>query len=582
MLSSRAMETPLPTEPGIESSPPDDGELRLGSSERGAAANGVILALTRAARSFLLYDPANEAIRHFLGALREAVDGYLATYGELPLVVRPFELVVYGEIVYLDRDRERSLAFRLYRDGVRRITLQPALSWHELLKLLEILSIRYTGVRQAEDDMVVLLWKAGFANIQLEAVEGFVPEEELGDSGSAPSGSGHGGHVDAPPDFDLPPPPLGPLGPLRYRALTEAELARIQDEDSTQALPALCVRLVAELLRVVADPTEPMTLAEVIPQLREIRDFLLAEGLLGAVLETVRLLAAAQLDRQGDALERDSFLASFGDARAVGRLLHSVPRDATAAPPDMVELLDSLPGNHLRTVLAVLETERGEASRRVARSLIERYVPQNGGWIVEQLGSLDAAIAVELLRALVAADPARALDGVQAVAARPELELQLEALHVLDATPLGPVSTRLLLAYAAGANEEVRIRALDQLGRRGVRVAFGPVAERVKREAALRLGNREAEAAGEALARMDPGRALDLFREWLKPRGFFSGILPGQTTLQWVGVSGLVHIPGDEAESLIKHVADRAGTDLARHCTACMVKRRRLSRGATS
>ena len=80
-------ETPDPQEPA---------ELRLGHTPRGTAANAVVLALTRAARSFLLYDPKNEAIRHFLDVLRETVEGYCEEHGDLPLVVRPFELVVDG------------------------------------------------------------------------------------------------------------------------------------------------------------------------------------------------------------------------------------------------------------------------------------------------------------------------------------------------------------------------------------------------------------------------------------------------------------------------------------------------------
>ncbi|MDP2307612.1 MAG: hypothetical protein Q8P18_16435 [Pseudomonadota bacterium] len=572
MESDRHLDATVPSQ--------DDGELRLGSSPRGAAANGVVLALTRAARSFLLYDPANEAIRQFLAALRVAVEGYLASWGDLPLVVSPFELLVHGEVVYLDRDRERSLAFRLYRDGVRRITLESALTWQELLKLLEILSIRYTGVRQAEDDMVVLLWKAGFAHIQLEAVEGFVPEEEEGEPSRPPTADTGGHHVEAPRDFDLPAPTLDVVGRVARRTLRLDEVDRILAEDSTQALPDLCVKLCAELLRAAADPADPLPLKEAVPQLREIRDFLLSEGLLSAVLEVVRMLAAAPFPSQGDAHERDVLLASFGDERAIARILRSVPRDATTAPTELVELLDRLPGNHLKMVIAVLETERGEASRRVARSLIERFVPRHGTWILEQLGTAEPSIAVELLRALAAADPQLALQGVQAVISRPDIELQLEVLHILENAAVSPVVTRVLVGLTAMPTEEVRVRALDLLGRRAIRAAFGPIAERVKREAPLRLGNREAEAAGEALARCDWPRALELFRTWLKPRGIFSSVLAGHTTLQWVGVSGMVYIPGDEAEALVRQVSERAGSELARHCTACLVKRRRVLRGA--
>lgn len=574
---------PADTELTVAPNAGEEGELRLGSTERGAAANGVILALTRAARSFLLYDPSNEAIRHFLASLREAVDGYLAQFGELPLTVRPFELAVDTEVVYLDRDRERSLAFRLYRDGVRRLTLQPALTWHELLKLLEVLSIRYTGVRQAEDDMVVLLWKAGFANIQIEAVEGFVPDQE--DDEAAGAGHEHassGGQVKAPPDFDLPPPPLGPLGPLKYRSLEPGELAVLHNEDASHALPELCVRLVGELLRAVADPVEPLRFGDVLPLFREIRDFLLAEGLLAQVLEAVRLLAAARYEDAGEERQREELLASFADGRAVGRLIHSVARDAVVAPREMLELLDRIPSNHLRIVVELLGTQQGEASRRVARSLIERYVPQNADWSVEQIARSEPAVAVELFRALVAVDGERAIRALEEIAGRQELELQLEALHVLEHVPLGPTSIRLLTGYAAATNEDVRIRALELIGRRGITPAFAGVLERVKRNAPLRLGAREADAAGEALARLNPAAALDAFRGWIKLRGLFAGILSGQEMLQRTAVAGLVHVPGDEAEALIKMAAERGGSELAQHCTASMVKRRRLLRGATS
>lgn len=564
---------PEPSVPGTA----EEGELRLGQSERGTAANGVILALTRAARSFLLYDPANEAIRHFLGALRTAVEDYLAAHGDLPLEVRPFELVVHGEIVYLDRDRERSLAFRLYRDGIRKITLQVGLDWHELLKVLEVLSIRYTGVRQAEDDMVVLLWKAGFAHIQLEAVEGFVPEDEVGDVGvaAAPTRSS----VEFPSDFDLPPPALPPATSIAYRPLADWALAPLIEEDGTPALPGLCVRLLHELGRAASDPTETLTFAELVPLFREVRDFLLSEGLLSSVLDVVRALAALKLRSDADTAERDALLSTFGDERAIGRLLHSVPRDATSAPPDMIELLDMLPGNHLRMILAVLATEQGEAARRVARSLIERYVARNVDWIAAELGTAEPNVAVDLLRAFVAAEPQKALDHLGAVAGRPELELQLEVLHVLDAAPsTAPAVPKLLLTFLAAPSEEVRVRALEAIAKKNLRTAFGAIADRLKREA-LRLPKREAEAAGSAMARTDPAKALELFREWMKPRGFFSGILPGQSTLQWAGVSGCVFLPGDEPEALVKMVADRAGTDLQQHCTASMVRRRRLARG---
>jgi len=210
-------------------SPPE--EPQLGTSAVGRSVSAALVALARTARSFLLYDPRNDAIRQFIEDLRERMTTALARVGPIVLEVRPFELLLGDEVVYLERDRERSLAFRMFRDGVRRLTLQPAVTWDELLRLLEVLSVRYAGVRQNEDDIVTLLSKAAFQHIEVDAVEGFVPEDE---DDPANEGAGRRGlattglHVDVPADRDLPLLPMAPPVELAWRAVAEADLEALR------------------------------------------------------------------------------------------------------------------------------------------------------------------------------------------------------------------------------------------------------------------------------------------------------------------------------------------------------------------
>jgi hypothetical protein len=152
-------------------------EHRVAGTPHAVAANAAVLGLTRAARSFTLYDPSNKVVRALIADYRERFRQVLDGFGPLALEVHPFELCLGREVVYLERDRERSLAFRLFRDGVRRLAFGAETTWEELLRLLQILSIRYTGVRQQEDDLVTLLRKAGFRQVHVAAIEGFVPEE---------------------------------------------------------------------------------------------------------------------------------------------------------------------------------------------------------------------------------------------------------------------------------------------------------------------------------------------------------------------------------------------------------------------
>jgi len=203
-----------------EGAPAAVEEGRLGGSPSAKAANAAVLALTRAARSFTLYDPANKVVRSLIADYRDRFRAVLEGFGPLVLDVHPFELTVGREVVYFERDRERSLSFRLFRDGVRKMAFAAETTWDELQKLLQTLSIRYTGVRQQEDDLVTLLRKAGFENIRVAAIEGFVPEEEFREAtNDADLFRAPGERYDPPARWDLPLPPFAEAAPLRHRAV---------------------------------------------------------------------------------------------------------------------------------------------------------------------------------------------------------------------------------------------------------------------------------------------------------------------------------------------------------------------------
>lgn len=559
---------------------PDGEEQRvLGQTPAGRGASAFMVAIARAARSFLLYDHSNEAIRHFLEAVRSTWTAFFPLAGDLDLKVRPFEMSLGNEVVYLDTDRERSLAFRLYRDGVRRFVIQADVDWHEILKFLEVISVRYTGVRQSEDDMVVLLWKAGFQHIQFEAVEGVAE-----DDGAEPvlqQSVGH--HAETPDDFDLPPPILPAPVRLQYAAVPDLVKDALCAEDASTAVPGLCVALAETLLHGLVRRRRPLTMDEVVPIVRELRDFLLAEGTLDPAIAVVRLLLAVPLTNPEDARARDELAGSFLDVRGISRLLRSIPRDIDYTPPELIELLESVPGDHLPVVFQAMEAERNDTVRRAARRLLEHYVPTRSAWMIEQIPKLDDYSAGQLVHAIAAVHPDQGAELVGAIADRSDEALQEVALRVLGLAPLSPLTIKLLNGYARAPAESTRLQALEIIGRRVVRASFPVVMDRVRREW-LRLSNLEATIAGETLVRVEPEKALAQFREWLTPPRFFQLLPPGTKTWTWVAVSGLVLIPGDEAEKLIRGAekqAEKQGwPEVARQCVQAMIQRRRLARGS--
>jgi len=554
-------------------------EPALGESEAGQAASKALRALARAARAFLIYDSDNDAIREFL----EEVDAEMRQalqHGTLELDLRPWEMVRAGEVVYLEEDRERSLAFRLYRDGVRKVAINPEVTWDELTRLLAILSIRYTGIRQQEDDVVTLLWKAGFEHIEVEATEGFVPEddemsEEIADATGARNQL-QAAVFGASYSFDYPWPDLHERAAVRWHELAPRELESLGHEEGSQGLPALCVRLVQETMAAMGDPHDPVDAELAVPLVREIRDFLLAEGLLAYLLETVRIIRRAP-PPNGDEELRQRLLRTFTDQRALRHILDSA-LTAREAPAELPELIALMPGDQLAILLELFRDRWHGAGRRLGTDLMAKLASAHLSQLLELLPQTHGTMAADLLHIVSAHRPQQAVELALEMVGRDDLDLQLEAISLLEAAPYAPEIGRTLIAVLAATQEEVRCRAATILAAKGERRAFAPIARDLERRAVASLSHGEAEILGKALARLDPELALLRFREWVKPHRWYQKLHPGRASLLWAAISGLGLIPGDEPLKLIRWVEKKGGQDLQELCTGAAAEHRRLGK----
>ena len=566
-------------------------EAAVGGTAQGIATNNALRALSRAARSFLLYEPRNQAIRDFLQEYRENMIATLKAYGSMELDIRPFEMTRDGEVVYLERDRERSLAFRLFRDGVRRVSLQPDVAWEELLRLLEILSIRYTGIRQSEDDIVTLLWKAGFKNIGIVAVEGFVPDEErpegdmlAGDQPKKKRKRRRGGmsHIEAPSDFDMPLPSFEEQGELIWKEVPTERLDELSKEADSRNLPVLTVRLVGQMLSVAADVTDPTTLDDVLPLVSEVRDFLLSEGQLEHLTELVRVVEA---HRSIDMERMDPQLAKFADSRALRRILQSVGKASESVPPELIELLEMIPAEHLDNLMDLLVEERAAASRRLTRMLIERFVKEtwDPSHVFERMHQESSEIACDILRATSRALPDRVLEEAIQLKDRPSLDLQMEVLWVLERSSDEVVVEETMLSMLSSNFSEVRIRVLDFFNDYGTENVFVPTKDMVEHRSTRGITDRECAAAGRVLSAVDPDRAKTMLMEWIKPPGMFKRWveMPGAQALQRTALYGLISLPGKEVDSVIRWLSERCGEEIYQLCMKTLVQRRKegASRG---
>lgn len=543
---------------------PSAGLAKLGP--RALLAAGLVQALAKAARSFTLYEPSNALIRQFLAEYRARAEKATAD-GALVVDVSPFELVSEGEVIYRDEDRERSLAFRLFRDGVRRLTLAQGTSFDELLRLLQILAIRLTGVRQAEDDVVTLLRKAEFTTIEVVAVEGYTadetePELRIGrDARAAPP-------LD--PRFDTPFPKLPAPGPIAQRPVPAELLAALRREEEPEAVVRSALRVAEDLLGLGARGALPA--ADVARFCVELRDFLVADGRLGP-LAALADLARRQPDPTGRLQEE--LMRALADPRLLDAVLAAIPEGSSGLPPEAARLLPFVPA---AAVLDRLASEESEARRSALVSLAAARLPTDADAVIARLPALPAAVTRALTKAIGTRAPARMADAALALLGHGDEALQADALRAVAALP-GKVPPATIARLLAARSERIRVAAAAALERHGDAASARALADAL--EGRRDLSREEAAAFGRALGRLKPAVALKLFESWLAvKRGLLSALRSHERedVLRWAAIAGLGVIEGPEPEQRIEAAAGGADEDLRRHCQATLARRRSESR----
>jgi len=440
------------------------------------------------------------------------------------------------------------------------------------LRLLQILSIRYTGVRQQEDDLVTLLRKAGFDGIHVSAIEGFVPEEENKES---PLGMdllrGTRDRYDPPSQWDLPLPSFPEAAPLRYRPVASELLARLRAEEADETVPRHALRAVAELLQA----TGRHDMQAVLGFALEVREYLLVEQRGDLLVELARVVRVALAEAPEAAA---AFLETWLDARTLRGLISTLRPDEAEAPPHLAELLDAAPGAALDHLIDILTAE-GEGPRApLLRRLVVRACRHAPQTIATRLRGAAGAPAVVLLRLLAEVDAAAALHGAVEAASGDDPVLQGEALRHLEAAAFSPEVARGLHHLVASRHEAVRLAALPVMAARGGPRVFSALRAHVEKHAA-RLSAAEAAAAGQALARSSSRSALETFGEWLRPKG--GGLLgklvkmPAAPPYQRVALAGLRGLAGADAEALLALLANHGEATLRPEAGAALAARAR-------
>ncbi len=143
------------------------------TSDQYSAAKAICNSMHRAYRDLRLYPPGHPSARESVDGLAEPVGQYVDQWGTLTLEVQENALALEGEAVYLHETSRDNMAFLLFRDGVRSLSLHPGCEVEELEALVDCLA-HADDLAEMEHDIVTALWERDLRHIEYRVVDPFL------------------------------------------------------------------------------------------------------------------------------------------------------------------------------------------------------------------------------------------------------------------------------------------------------------------------------------------------------------------------------------------------------------------------
>ncbi len=126
----------------------------------------IILGLTKSFKAMQMYGMNHSSFRHFFEPFYQKTAEHLRDHNEISFKVEKFQMVHGDQVVYKEEEMDMSIAFRLFKDGIRNISFMSGLTSDELLLFVDVIS------RPAKDwDVALGLWECNFTHITFYVIE---------------------------------------------------------------------------------------------------------------------------------------------------------------------------------------------------------------------------------------------------------------------------------------------------------------------------------------------------------------------------------------------------------------------------
>ena len=530
----------------------------LPASQVGELINGMAKAL----RAFQMYMPNNPIYQRAIQNLRAAFRPIWAATDELVLNVSETELMWEEQVVYRQINKIESVAWILFKDGMRSLTIYKGAEDEEVPRFLETINKARFLAADAGDDLLTLLWAIEFESIKYRFIDFF---SEGGGELPGPSGTA-GGTATA---------------EERRTAVAEEVQARakgvidLDEVDSTlyfldeQEIAYLAGELEEEYKRDVRGSalnvlfdlmeTQPEggvrdevlgVLEQLFPNLLNSRDFRSA----AAVLRESKLLKEKTANIRLEQAQRlDGFVVRLSEGAILGQLLQSLDEASSlGVDADAAGVLKELRASALEPLVSWLPNLSSEPLRKMLESVIDKLVSSNIAEVQRVLRIPDSSALAGIMTACGRAQVHQAVPAFTAVIGHSDPAVRLAAVNALAL--LGtPGAMTLLEGALDDADRQVRVAAVRAVGTRGYKGALRRIEAVVLGKTVKQMDLTEKMAFFEAYGAIAGVSALKALSAILLQRGLLKMKAPAE--IRACAAIALGRIKTVEARELLQRAA---------------------------
>jgi hypothetical protein len=496
----------------------------------------LVLGFTKAFKALQMYGMNHSSFRNFYSPFSDKMAEFLRKYNQLSLQIDKFTMLHDNRVVYKEEEMDLSIAFKLFKDGVRTLEFIGGLTSDELLLFLDVIS-----QPSKEYDIALGLWECNFSHITFYVVE----EEEV-------------------LDYRIPDVPVEYID---YDEKLKQLILREKIDIDAVIIPDLKPEEVKSLMHNISDTEREAILPMVI---KTLTDFLhtersqeVIEGLIEILESCVNredFYNARRIAYKLRDYPEISFIERFENATTIMGF-----RDVLNIPQNELfnEFLAFIGFFSKKSVPYLMQlmpfTERADRLSALGHRIA--YVAQDDPTpIAEFLKSTDRDVLINAIAILGIMKASSAKSLLEPLVLHPDEDVRLEVIEALGSIK----QPELVARYLTDPSKEARIRALRILGKLKYPQVYPVLLDKIRDKNFLKLEFAEQREYFNYLTANADHNLVHIFKNLLYKRKWFGR--KKYRIMRRLAAMGLAQIANEDALEILRKGMDKKNKDIQAAC----------------